>query len=412
MRRRNLVLGAVALVLVTSLATFSVSAVWFSTHPGALRYFLPGGLTNPGAPAAGPDMSLFWDVYSQIKSNYVDANGVQDPKLVEGAISGMVSALGDPYSMYLNPDNLAALREELDPGYSGIGVYVDDKDVNGVSYVTVVAPMKGSPGEKAGLVAGDRLLAVNGTDLAGKPATDAVKLIRGPKGTKVTLTVLRGDNNRFNVDITRDEIPYPTVDHRMLSDNIGYIHLYQFNQTVGTQIGSALQDLKGQGAKGIILDMRHNPGGLLEEAVSVASDFVPKGRVVSVVYRDGTQKTYDAPGPGLGMPLVVLVDEGSASAAEIVAGAIKDRAAGTLVGTKTFGKGSVQTLTPLANGGGLRLTIAKYLTPSGTSINHIGITPDVVVTLPPVPQGQKPLALDDPANPQLLKAIEVLKSKM
>ena len=412
MRRRSIVLGAVALVLVTALAAFGTSAVWFSTHPGTLRYFLPGGLTSPGSPGAGPDMALFWDVYSQIKSHYVDASGVQDEKLVEGAISGMVDALGDPYSMYLNPENLTALRAELDPGYSGIGVTVDDKEVNSVSYVTVVAPMKGSPGERAGLSAGDRVLAVNGVDLTGKPATAAVKLIRGPKGSKVTLTILRGDKDRFNVDITREEIPYPTVEHRMLSGNVGYVHLYQFNQTVGAQIGSALKDLKGQGAKGIILDLRHNPGGLLEEAVTVASDFVPKGRVVSVVYRDGTTKPYDADGPGLGMPLVVLVDEGSASAAEIVAGAIKDRGAGTLVGAKTFGKGSVQTLTPLANGGGLRLTIAKYLTPAGISINKVGIAPDVEVVLPPPPKDTKPLSLDDPNNPQLMKALEVLKAKM
>lgn len=412
MHRRRIVLGAVSLVLVTALATFGLSAVWFSVHPETLSHFAPSRLGLPASPGGAPDMALFWDVYSQIKDRYVDAAGVKDDTLVAGAISGMVQSLGDPYSMYLDPTHLQALREELDPGYSGIGVVVDDKEVGGVSYVTVVAPMKGSPGERAGLMAGDRLIKVGDVDLMGKSATEAVKLIRGPKGTKVRLTVVRGEKDQFTEEIVREEIPYPTVDYRMLPDHIGYIHLYQFNQTVGTQIAGAVKDLKGQGARGMVLDMRQDPGGLLEEAVAVGSDFLPKGRVVSVVYRDGSQKTYDSDGTGLGMPLVVLVDGGTASAAEIVAGAIKDRGAGTLVGSKTFGKGSVQTLTPLANGGGLRLTIAKYLTPAGISINKVGIEPDVKVELVAPPKGQTPPPLDDPANPQMMKAIEILKSKM
>ena len=406
-----MVAGAVFLVLVTAVASFGLSALWFSGHPGSLRYFSPGRLASPGSPAGAPDMTLFWDVYDQVKKNYVDTATVPDSKLVEGAIGGMVQALGDPYSMYLNADSYGALRQELEPGFSGIGVYVDDKETGGVSYVTVVAPMKGSPGEKAGLMAGDRLLEVNGQDLVGKKATDAVKLIRGPRGTSVKLTVLRGDKEQFSRDIVREDIPYPTIEHKMLADGIGYVRLYQFNQTIGKQTGDAVADLKSKGARGIILDLRHNPGGLLDEAVSVASYFVPKGRVVSVVYGDGSQRTYDSDSSGLGLPLVVLVDEGSASAAEIVAGAIKDRNAGILVGNKTFGKGSVQNVTPLSGGGGLRLTIAKYLTPSGASINKVGIPPNVEVAPPAPVQGQLP-ALDAPDNPQLIKAIEVLKGKM
>ncbi len=409
--RRGAVVGALFLVVITAVATFGLSAFWFSSHPGSLRYFMPGRLASPGSPAGAPNMSLFWEVYDEVKSYYVDASQVDDSKLVEGAISGMVEALGDPYSMYLNQTHLAALREELQPGFSGIGVYVDDKEVGGVSYVTVVAPMKGSPGEKAGLMAGDRLLEVDGQDLVGKKSTDAVKLIRGPKGTTVRLTVLRGEKDRFSRDIVREDIPYPTVDHKMLPGNIGYIRLYEFNETIGKQTGDALADLKANGARGIVLDLRHNPGGLLDEAVSVASYFVPKGRVVSVVYRDGSQKAYDSDSNGLGLPLVVLVDEGSASASEIVAGAIKDRDAGILVGTKTFGKGSVQNVMTLPGGSGLRLTIAKYLTPSGASINKVGIPPNVEVPLN-VPAGAQAPALDAPDNPQLLKAVEILKSKM
>lgn len=409
--RRGAFVGALFLVVITAIATFGFSALWFSSHPGSLRYFVPRRLASPGSPAGAPNMSLFWQVYDEVKSYYVDASQIDDAKLVEGAISGMVQSLGDPYSMYLDQTHYSALREELEPGFSGIGVYVDDKEVGGVSYVTVVAPMKGSPGEKAGLMAGDRLLAVDGQDLVGKTSTDAVKLIRGPKGTTVKLTVLRGENEQFTREIVRADIPYPTEEHKMLEGNIGYIRLYEFNQSIGKQTGAALEELKAGGARGIILDLRHNPGGLLDEAVSVASYFVPKGRVVSVVYGDGSRKDYDSDSNGLGLPLVVLVDEGSASASEIVAGAIKDRGTGTLVGTKTFGKGSVQNVAPLPGGSGLRLTIAKYLTPSGASIHKVGIPPNVEVPLN-VPTGQQAPAPDAPDNPQLMKAVQILKGMM
>lgn len=411
--RRRLFFGAVGLVLITSLVTFGLTSYWFLTHARGGLALVPPQVPGAGqgsSTSRGLDTVRIAEVYNYLKREFVDAKSLDDEKLLEAAIDGMVKATGDEYTVYLNKAKYKELMQHFDASYSGIGVYVEDKVDGDVNYVTVVAPMKGTPGEKAGLSPGDRILEVDGKNVVGVTTTEAVKLIKGPKGTTVSLKVDRS-GRKLTFSIVREDIAYPTLESKMLPDQIGYIRLYTFNEKIGERTKKAYDDLIRQGARGMILDLRQNPGGLLPEAVGVAQVFVPKGPVVHIVYPDGTKKTEESRSEGGKVPLVVLVDEYSASASEIVAGAVKDRKAGTLVGTRTFGKGSVQSVIDLKGGGGLKLTTAKYLTPNEVSINKVGVTPDVVVGMPKTDRKDQP-PMDSPENSQLKKAMEVLKGKL
>lgn len=342
-------------------------------------------------------------VRSYVQDRYVDP--ITEQQLLEGAIRGLVEATGDKYSTYFSQKAYTEFLQELRDQLSGIGVQVEYKD----NYVTIVAPMKDTPGARAGLRSGDRIVAVNGKDVTGLNFEEVVSMIRGPAGTPVRLTI---DRNReiLHVSLVRAKIPVPQIEWRMLETNprVGYIHLIQFNEGIGERTRAALDALRAQGMQGLILDLRQNPGGFLHEAVAVASLFVPEGPVVHVVSRTGARETHNSKGRGFDLPLVVLVDEGSASASEVVAGAIKDRGAGVLVGGRTFGKASVQTFFELPDGSGLKLTTARYLTAGGYSINQKGIEPNIAV---PAPADLK-LSLDDPNHPQMRKALEVLRTRM
>ena len=333
-----------------------------------------------------------------IKVGYV--GGAPDDILMSGAIKGMVNSIGDPYSVYMDAAMYKELTIETKGSFGGVGIVLGSKDKK----LTVVAPIEGTPSDKAGIMSGDQIIKIDGHDTQELAVDEAVKMIRGSEGSQVTLTINRAGQELKEYILIRSTIKMDTVNGKMLDNNIGYVRLSMFNENTGSDLSNKLQELEVQGMKGIILDLRNNPGGLLEESIKVASNFVPQGPIVSVVSKDGTKKTRFSTLEAIKYPLAVLVNGGSASASEIVAGAVQDTDAGTLIGTKTFGKGLVQTVLPLGDDSALKLTIAKYFTPNDRSINGIGLEPDIIVEMPAIKEEGKDL--------QLEKAIDVLKEKL
>ncbi|MFZ3069596.1 MAG: S41 family peptidase [Anaerolineaceae bacterium] len=320
----------------------------------------------------------FWESWSLLHENYVD-QPLDDVTLMRGAIQGMLAATGDKHTSYMNPTEFAQANSSMEGEYEGIGAWVDTTG----EYVEIISPMKGSPAEVAGLRANDIVIAVNGEDQTGTPGDLVLKKILGPAGEQVTLTVRRGEET-LDFTITRAKITVPVVEYEMREDGIAYVALYTFNDQATSQLREALDELLDQNPKGLILDLRDNGGGYLVTAIEVVSEFIPDGVVMYEEYGDGTRETYEAEqgGRATEIPLVVLVNEGTASASEITAGAIQDRGRGKLVGVVTYGKGSVQNWIPLTTEeGGVRITIARWLTPNGTQISDVGLTPDVIVEL-------------------------------
>jgi carboxyl-terminal processing protease len=315
-------------------------------------------------------------VVSLINSRYLGP--VNTTVLVDGAVRGLVESLGDPYSVYLDPETFSKiLQEQIKGTIDGLGILVGVKD----GYLAVVRSYPSTPAGRAGIVEGDVIVKIGDRVTSKMDLETAVGLIRGPVGTKVKLTIARkGVFQEKEMELTREQITVPTVEGYVLPETkIGYIMLAQFTERTPGEVSKVLEQLKRQGMLGLILDLRDNPGGELHAAVKVAENFVPRGPVVYIDYRLGKDETYSVDGRNLNLPLVILVNRATASAAEILAGAIKDRQAGILVGEKTFGKGIVQELFVLDHGAGLKLTTARYLTPSKHNIHKRGIVPDVVV---------------------------------
>lgn len=381
--RRKIIFGAIALVVATVLLM-----------SGLLVYLLQSTLGD----AAGA-IRLFKALHI-IKSRYVE--DVPVDTLMTGAVKGMVNSLGDPHSIYMDPKMYKEFMIETEGSFGGVGIVLGAKD----KVLTVISPIEGTPGEKAGIKSGDEIVKIDGQDTKGLALDEAVSKIRGPEGTKVTLTIRRGQETK-DYALTRSNIQIKTVSGKMLPDNIGYIRISMFNENTGSDLAKKYQELEKEGMKAIVLDLRDNPGGLLDESVKVANKFVPKGPVVSVITRDGRRDTSTSNLEAVKYPCAVLINGGSASASEIVAGAVQDTGAGTLVGTKSYGKGSVQTLMRLDKDDAIKLTIAKYYTPKDRSINGIGIEPDVKVELPE--HVQPGLEVKDV---QLDKAVEIVKSKI
>lgn len=374
-------------------------------------------------PGTAVDFSLFWDVWQRLFRSYVDPAVLVPQKMVYGAISGMVNSLGDPYTIFLQPSENSDFKQDLGGAFQGIGAELGQKD----SRIIIVSPLKNSPAERAGLLPGDWIVKVDGTETLNWSVTQAVNKIRGPKGTLVTLTVLHDKaTNPVDITITRDTITVPSVtwweksvpdikeisgvsnfkDLSQKPGKIAYLELSRFGDRTNEEWDAAVTALleaekKDGNLKGLIFDLRNNPGGYLEGAVFIGSEFVRSGTIVSQVNADGSRDNYTVNRTGklLDIPLVILVNKGSASAAEIVAGALRDYKRGTLVGEATFGKGSVQTPEDLAGGAGLHITTGKWYTPSGVTIDKKGITPDVIVTW------DSPTATNDA---QLAKAVELL----
>lgn len=398
-------MGALLIAVFAGAAGFAAGQARFVAGPLLARL----GVSVPGPGAAAGGLASEWRILEEARrkvlENYVDP--VPDKDLLTGALRGLIEATGDRYSLYLTPEEYRSYLRHFEGSFAGIGIQVELKD----DYITVVRPLRGTPGEKAGLRTGDRIMAVDGRDVSRMSIDEVVDLIRGPAGTRVRLTISRWPyREQFDVDVERARIEVPQMEGTMLSwaPGVGYIRIEEFNTGIAGRVAETLGALRRQGMRALILDLRQNPGGLLGEAVDVASLFVPRGPVAYVVSRDGRKETLYAKGSPLGLPLAVLVDGGSASASEIVAGAIKDRSAGTLVGTRTFGKGSVQSFIDLQGGSALKLTTARYLTAGGHMIHGRGIEPDVLV---PMPEGQA-IARDGGRDPQVEKAVEVLRQRM
>ena len=313
----------------------------------------------------------------KIRSSYVGE--YTDKKLFEGAMHGLVESLDDPYSEYLDEKGFSRLNEMTDGTFGGIGVVLGQRNKEFV----VVSPMEGSPGAKAGIEAGDKILKVNDVDTKGRTLEDVVSTIRGKKGTSVKLLLEHKNGQQFTADIVRDDIKVQSVAGRMLPDSkIGYIRIAMFNENTGEEFKKAYEKLEQEGMQATLLDLRHNPGGLLTECVKVSNYIVPKGPVVSITDKKGNTKVYESKLEKVKYPLAVLIDHGSASASEIVSAAVQDTKAGKLFGVKTYGKGCVQSVFHITTKTGLKLTTAMYYTPSGRSIHKVGVTPDVEIELP------------------------------
>jgi len=338
-----------------------------------------------------------------VKAHYVE--DAEDNRLIEGAIKGMFESLEDPYSVYMTKEEFKNFNESTKGSYGGIGVIVT-KGEDG--YVTVVAPIEDTPGEKAGLKTNDKIIKVDDKDIMGIDLEAAVTLMKGKKGTQVTLTVVRDAVKEPQIfKIIREEIILKTVKNNMMENDIGYIRISMFDEDTGSEFKKALDSLKQKGMKGLILDLRQNPGGFINQCVVVADELLDEGLVVYTENKAKKREDYKSKRGKLEVPFVVLIDEGSASASEIVSGAVKDRKAGLLIGTKTFGKGLVQSIEQLKDGSGIKLTTQKYYTPNGISINKIGIQPDIEVKVLEARENEKP---EDVRDVQLDRAVvEILK---
>ena len=355
------------------------------------------------------DFELFWEVWNSLNAKYVDATKLDKQKMLYGAIEGMVNSVGDPYTVFLEPPISKKFQEEISGAFGGVGIEIGKK--NGVA--TVIAPLKDTPAYRAGIKAGDKITKVDTKPTADLSIEEVVNLIRGKKGTKVILAISRNDEGKtIDFELTRDTIRIPTVKWELLEGNTAYLQVYTFNNNVDSDFEKAAQEILKSQATRLILDLRNNPGGLLDSAINLAGWFLEDNQVVTMEeFRDGSRKEFNSNGNGTLKiyPTIILINSGSASASEILAGALKDNRNIKLVGEKSFGKGSVQELENFKNGSSLKVTIAKWLTPNGRSITDLGIEPDFEVKLPENPE-EGSLELGKPGkDPQLDKAIELLK---
>jgi carboxyl-terminal processing protease len=325
------------------------------------------------------EFQKLYEAYDALNSNYF--KDLEQEDLVNGAINGMLESLEDPYSDYMNQEEAKRFEESITSSFEGIGAEIQEKD----GHITIVSPIKGSPAEKAGLRPNDQILEVDGESIQGLSVTDAVLKIRGEKGTDVTLTIQRpGADETTEVEITRDEIPLETVYSEMLDNGIAKVQITSFSDDTYKELTTALQEMKDQGMKGLIIDVRQNPGGLLDQAIKISSLFVPEGEVLLKVEDNegNTEQIVSEGGQKIDVPVTVLIDKGSASASEILAAAVSESADIPLIGVNSFGKGTVQTSESFTDGSNMKFTTAKWLTPEGTWIHEKGIKPDYEVSLP------------------------------
>jgi carboxyl-terminal processing protease len=349
------------------------------------------------------DFSVFWTAWDLLHSKYVDKSKLDTQNLVFGAIDGMVKAVGDPYTVFFRPKESKEFNEQISGSFSGIGIEIGLKD----DVLTVIAPIKNTPAARAGLLAGDKILKIDDKKTEGMKLDEAVSLIRGPKGTSVKLTILREKAKETKeVTIIRDIIKIPAVEWKLLGEDTAYIEIFTFNKNVDSEFEKAAREIAESKAKRIILDLRDNPGGLLDSAINIAGYFLDADKVVAIErFGDGREEQFKTqPNARLkNYPVVVLINKGSASASEILAGALKDNRGVLIIGETSFGKGSVQEMADLPQKTSLKITVAKWLTPSGKSIDENGIKPDVEakMTENDIKEGK---------DPQLDKALEIIKN--
>ncbi|GAB4150346.1 MAG: S41 family peptidase [Candidatus Promineifilaceae bacterium] len=377
-----------------------LSGYWLGQSPAA-----PIQLYRGQMPASVNETTFapFWEVWDLVHKRYFD-QPLDDVMLTSGAIDGMLATLDDPNTRYLTPQAEEADRASMEGEIQGIGAEVTNENGN----IVIVAPIEGSPAAAAGLRPGDILRQANGVDLTGMDVSEAARLVRGPAGTTVHLVIERNGES-FEIDIVRDVIKLASVRGEMLSTadghNLAYVRINRFAFPTAEELTTLLEELMPQNPSGLILDLRLNPGGSLETVVQVADQFLPAGIVLTERFGDGRETVYRSEEEGLAqdVPMVVLIDEGSASASEVLAGAIQDRGRGVLIGVTSFGKGTVQSVHTLSNGGGLRITVARWLTPGNRWVHEEGLTPDYIV-----PRSET----DETGNdPQLQAAIDFLQGK-
>ncbi len=347
------------------------------------------------------DFTLIMEAYRVLKNEFVDPNGIDDKRLIHGAVSGMVDSLKDPYTTFFNSDDTKRFLEDSEGKFEGVGMEVGLRN----NQFQVIAPLKGTPADRAGLLPGDKILTVDGVETKDISVDEAVNLIRGPKGTEVKLSIMReGWDEPRDFFIARDVIDLPSLEWEMIDGEIAHIKFYHFSRSADSEFKKMALDILGSSTKGIILDMRGNPGGYLEVSRQIGGWFLEKGEVF--VIEDSTKGKKEDTVSGTGRlsqyPTVVLINEGSASASEILAGALRDNRDIQLIGKTSFGKGSIQSLERLSDGSSIKITIARWLTPKGETISEKGLAPDVEVDM----------TLEDyekERDPQLDKAIEVIR---
>ncbi len=396
-RYRQILLAVIVVVLI----------VW----AGFLGYYL--GIKNPdiiivkgidnldGGVVINANMGVFWQTWRVIKDNYLKATEVKDQDLIYGGAAGLVNALKDPHSSFFNPPDSKKLAEDLGGSFGGIGAEIGIKN----EQLIIVAPLKDTPAEKAGLIAGDRILEINASSTIGISVMDAVKMIRGPEGTDVNLSIGRKEEDKpRKMSITRAVINIPVIEWKMKDNNLAHLQLFTFTENSSQLVQKALSEIKEAGAQGIVLDLRNNPGGFLDSAIEIAGLFIERGQeVVSEEFRSGKKNVFLSENNPIAkdIPLVIIINSGSASASEILAGAIRDHRGIKMVGEKSFGKGTVQELIELSDGSTVKITIAHWILPKGQQIDKNGIEPDFKVEISDKEREEK-------KDPQLDKALEIL----
>lgn len=333
---------------------------------------------QPSAVSEREEFEKLYEAFDTIKSEYY--TDVEDEQLINGALGGMFDSLEDPYSDYMDISESDDFNDQISSSFEGIGAEIQEQN----SQIVIVSPIKGTPAEKAGLQAHDIIVSVDGTRLQGLSSSEAVALIKGEKGTEVKLVIQRGDAEPFTVKIIRDTIPIETVYAELDNNKIAHIQITSFSTHTSDELTTALKEMTNQGMKGMVLDLRGNPGGIMQQAIDIASMFVPEGEIIfQVEFRNGSKQVYQSEGTDtMDVPVVVLIDNGSASASEIVAAAVQESAGIQVIGETSFGKGTVQTAKTLDDGSNIKYTSAKWLTPDGNWINEKGIEPNVQVSLP------------------------------
>jgi len=406
---RGVLIGGVAVIML--LGSFSGGFLVGHFMPAGLP-FTPQELPATPPPTVSPEQQSttpeglqtlfkpFWEAWNIVHDQYVD-QPVDDVTMMQGAIRGMMESLGDKHSSYMDPETYDAANAGLAGEYEGIGAYVDTT----ADYLTIISPISGSPADRVGMMPGDKIVAIDGEDMTGIDAELVRQRVLGPAGSKVVLTVEReGESEPLEFTIIREKIVVESASGEMLDNGIGYIQITTFGDKTTPELRATLRELMAEDPRGLVIDLRNNGGGYLQTSVEVASEFIPDGVILYEQYGDGQRTDYKAieGGQATEIPIIVLINEGTASASEIVAGAIQDYGRGKLVGVTSYGKGSVQNWVPLSdNQGAVRVTIAKWLTPDERSIDDEGLAPDVVVEL--TDEDRK-----SGADPQLDLAVETL----
>jgi carboxyl-terminal processing protease len=385
-----------SLIIFLAIFLAFVGGYWFGQSPLAPLNIHSPALATPAN--ARDHFTHFWEVWHLLQGNYY-VQPLNNEELVDGAINGMLSTLDDPNTRYLPPREEQAARDGMAGEFQGIGAEIENSN----GEIRIVSPFEGSPAEAAGLQPGDILRQADGVALTGMDVAAAAALVRGPAGSSVQLIVERA-GNLFEVAVVRDVIRIASVQGELLDEKLAYIRISRFGHTTIQEMQDTLANLMVHDPAGLVLDLRRNPGGGLTAAIEITDHFLPRGVVLSERFGDGREKVFESSNRGLALeiPLVVLVDEGSASASEVVAAAIRERGRGILIGETTYGKGTVQTWHRLSNGGGVRITVAEWITPSGVSVDQNGLVPDYTVRL------LDPLAVDHEQDYQLQAAVDYL----